>query len=328
MNNFFPQQGQQQVNGMGMYGQPQYWPGTYNYQMQQPVAQLPVMTNPMTEEEHKMLQASNGFNVTRNKLDAIRDLCTHKHNGQFTIFQRDDGLFECSYCGKVWEMLENLSREEVDDIVIRVNNLIETIKTFTLDASPDVARNFYMALGFIDLLPGMYEYAMNNKNKLINVHGMNPAGTMGAASQTWNALNGLMSGMPMYNQGYYTQPAWGPAPTAPMGAPAPGVPMGQPQPAWAPAPAAPMGAPAPGVPMGQPQQTWGPQFATQAGSPADRPVGVVVPNGPAPMPAPGMVVSDQVATTGPAPMQQTAANVPPVAPVSAATETPAKTFKA
>ena len=305
MNQFFANQGQQQVNGMGMYGQPQYWPGAYNYQMQQPVAQLPVMTNPMTEEEHKMLQANSGFNVTRNKIDAIRDLCTHKHNGGFTVTMRDDGLCECSYCGKVWEMKDNLSREEVDNIVVEVNSLIETIKTFTLDASPDVARNFYMALGFIDLLPGMYEYAMNNKKKLTNVHGMNPAG-MGAAYQTWNTLNGLMSGMPVYNQGMYGQPGWGPAPAAPMGAqPAPGVPMGQP--GWGPAPAAqPQGYPAP------------------AGSPVDRPVGVVVPSAP----APGIITSEQVATAGPAPMAQTAANVPPVAPVAAATETPAKTFKA
>ena len=83
--------------------------------------------------------------------------------------------------------------------------------------------------------------------------------------------------------------------------------------------------------MAPQQPAWGvpaaPQFGpAPAGSPVDRPVGVVVPGGPAP--APGMATSEQIATAGPAPMQQTAANVPPAAPVAAATETPAKTFKA
>ena len=303
MNQFFANQGQQQVNGnvMGAYGQPQYWPGAYSYQAQPPVPQIPVMTNPMTEEEHKMLQVNAGFNVTRNKIDAIRDLCTHKHNGQITVFGREDGLCECSYCGKVWEMKDNLTREEVENMVLDMNSLIETIKTFILDASPDVARNLCMALGFIDLIPGLYEYSMNNKKKLTQVHGMNVTGS-GAAAQTWNALYGLMGGgMPGFpNQGFYGQPQA-------QGWAAPAAPMAPQQPAWG-VPAAPQFGPAP------------------AGSPVDRPVGVVVPGGPAP--APGMVTSEQVATTGPAPMQQTAANVPPVAPVAAATDTPAKTFKA
>lgn len=335
MNQFFANQGQQQVNGngMGAYGQPQYWPGAYSYQTQPPVPQIPVMTNPMTEEEHKMLQVNAGFNVTRNKIDAIRDLCTHKHNGQITVFGREDGLCECSYCGKVWEMKDNLTREEVENMVLDMNSLIETIKTFILDASPDVARNLCMALGFIDLIPGLYEYSMNNKKKLTQVHGMNVTGS-GAAAQTWNALYGLMGGgMPGFpNQGFYGQPqaqGWA-APVAPMGV----------QPAWG-APAAPMApqpfaAPgAPVAPMAPQQPVWGPtpaaapQFGpAPAGSPVDRPVGVVVPNGPAPA-APGMVTSEQVATAGPAPMSQTAANVPPAAPPAAATgTTPAKTFKA
>jgi hypothetical protein len=336
MNQFFANQNGQQVNGngMGVYGQQQYWPGAYSYQAQPPVPQIPVMTNPMTEEEHKMLQVNNGFNVTRNKIDAIRDLCTHKHGGQITVFGREDGLCECSYCGKVWEMKDGLTREEVENMVLDMNSLIETIKTFILDASPDVARNLCMALGFIDLIPGLYEYAMNNKKKLTQVHGMNVNGS-GAAAQTWNALYGLMGGgMPGFpTQGFYGQPqaqGWA-APVAPMGAPM--------QQTWAqPQQQFPAQAPAPGVPvapMGAPmQQTWGPQFGgpAPAGSPVDRPVGVVVPNGPAPMGAPaatpGMVTSEQVATAGPAPMTQTAANVPPAAPVAAATETPAKTFKA
>lgn len=341
MNQFFANQNQQQVNGMGMYGQPQYWPGAYSYQSQPPVPQIPVMTNPMTEEEHKMLQANNGFNVTRNKIDAIRDLCTHKHNGEFKVIGREDGLCECSYCGKVWEMKDNLTREEVEDIVIEMNNIIETCKTFVLDASPEVLRNLSMALGFIDLVPSWYEYAMNNKKKLNHVHGMNPNG-FGSGAQTWNALYGLMGGgIPgVPTQGYYGQPqaqGWA-GQAAPMGAP---MQTGWAQPAqqpFVPNPA-PMGAPVapmPTAPMGAPmQQTWGPQFGgpAPAGSPVDRPVGVVVPNGPAPMGgapvAPGtMVTSEQVATAGPAPMQQTAANVPPVAPVSAATDTTAKTFKA
>ena len=305
MNQFFANQGQQVNNGMGAYGQPQYWPGAYSYQTQPPVPQIPVMTNPMTEEEHKMLQVNAGFNVTRNKIDAIRDLCTHKHNGQITVFGREDGLCECSYCGKVWEMKDSLTREEVENMVLDMNSLIETIKTFILDACPDVARNLCMALGFIDLIPGLYEYAMNNKKKLTQVHGMNVTGS-GAAAQTWNALYGLMGGgMPGFpNQGFYGQPqaqGWA-APVAPM---APQQPVGGPTPA-----AAPQFGPAP------------------AGSPVDRPVGVVVPNGPAPA-APGMVTSEQVATAGPAPMSQTAANVPPAAPTAAATgTTPAKTFKA
>jgi hypothetical protein len=125
-----------------------------------------------------------------------------------------------------------------------------------------------------------------------------------------------------------------PAPAAPMqmGGPAPApAPMQMGAPAanpWGAAPAgAPMqmGAPAPAAnPWGAPANAW----ATPAGAPMDKPIGVVTPTAGGPAPMPGtMVTSNQVATTGPAPMQPTQANVPPAAPAPTG-DAPAKDFKA
>ena len=93
----------------GTWG-PQAFPGTYNYMGARPQVQMPVFSNPMTEEEHKLLLNDGGFNTTRNKLDVIRDMCTHKHNGQICVFERPDHLVQCSYCGKVWEMKDNYTK--------------------------------------------------------------------------------------------------------------------------------------------------------------------------------------------------------------------------
>jgi hypothetical protein len=70
----------------GNYWGAQAYPGAYTYMNKPAAPQLPVFTNPMTEEEHKLLMSDGGFNTTRNKLDVVRDMCTHKHNGQITVF--------------------------------------------------------------------------------------------------------------------------------------------------------------------------------------------------------------------------------------------------
>lgn len=337
----------------GSWG-PQAFPGTYNYMGGKP-PQMPVFSNPMTEEEHKLLLNDGGFNTTRNKLDVIRDMCTHKHNGQICVFERPDHLVQCSYCGKVWEMKDNYTHEDVENLVEEIVSVIETIKTFLPSVSPDLARQLFAALGMIELIPSMFDYAMDTLNKMKNsaYGGIMPNQSSDYAN-TLNALWGLTGavtpGMPQYGNYMASQlyNQFG-APTQAWGAPAPaGAPMqmGAPAQPWmggAPAPAgAPMqmGSPAqpwwasttPAAPMqpGAPAQPWG---ATPAGAPMDKPVGVVTPNaGPmqmgGPAPAPGTTVTqNQVATTGPAPMQATQANVPPAAPAPTG-DAPAKSFKA
>ena len=354
----------------GTWG-PQAFPGTYNYMGARPQVQMPVFSNPMTEEEHKLLLNDGGFNTTRNKLDVIRDMCTHKHNGQICVFERPDHLVQCSYCGKVWEMKDNYTHEDVENLVEEIVSVIETIKTFLPSVSPDLARQLFAALGMIELIPSMFDYAMDTLNKMKNATGGIMPNQSSDYANTLNALWGLTGavtpGMPqygnymasqLYNQfGAPAQP-WGGA-AAPAGAPMPGQPwMGGPAPAGAPmqmgTPAQPWmgGAPSPaGAPMqmgtpaqpwwtntapsaptqpGAPVQPWG---ATPAGAPMDKPVGVVTPNagpmqmgGPAPMPG-TTVTQNQVATTGPAPMQATQANVPPATPAPTG-DAPAKSFKA
>ena len=350
----------------GNYWGAQAYPGAYTYMNKPAVPQLPVFTNPMTEEEHKLLMSDGGFNTTRNKLDVVRDMCTHKHNGQITVFERkDDHLAQCYYCGKVWEMKDNYTHEDVENLVTEIICVIETIKTFLPNVSPDLARQLFAALGMIELIPSMFDYAMDTLNKMKQISGGIMPNQNSDYANTMNALFGLTGAvspyMPaygnymasqMYNQNpaYYNYmqqqaQAYG-APAAPMqmGAPAPAAPMQM----GGPAPAAPMqmGAPAPAAnpwgaaPAGAPMQMGGPApaanpwgtpanaWATPAGAPMDKPIGVVTPTAGGPAPMPGtMVTQNQVATTGPAPMQPTQANVPPAAPAPTG-DAPAKDFKA
>ena len=356
---FFDAQNQM-ATGWGGYGYPQAYPGNYNWMAKPAMPALPPMTNPMSEEEHKMLVSSNGFNIVRDKLDTIRDMCTHKHNGQFTIIDHgNDGLVQCTYCGKIWEMKDNYTREDVENVVVELINIIETIKTFILNASPEMARQFFMALGFIELIPDVFEYAMDTLRKMRQNTGMTMPNQNSDYANTFNALYG-MTGMvgPMmpgygnymasqlYNQNpvYFNQlqqQGWGPQ-AQPQAQPAPAAPStwptqpGMPANPWATPNAGPMqmGGQTPAQPAwptqpGMPATPW----ATPAGAPMDKPIGVVTPNagpmqmgGPAPMPG-TMVTQNQVATTGPAPMQATQANVPPAAPAPTG-DAPAKDFKA
>ena len=209
----------------GTWG-PQAFPGTYNYMGARPQVQMPVFSNPMTEEEHKLLLNDGGFNTTRNKLDVIRDMCTHKHNGQICVFERPDHLVQCSYCGKVWEMKDNYTHEDVENLVEEIVSVIETIKTFLPSVSPDLARQLFAALGMIELIPSMFDYAMDTLNKMKNATGGIMPNQSSDYANTLNALWGLTGavtpGMPQYGNYMASQlyNQFG-APAQPWGAAAP-----------------------------------------------------------------------------------------------------------
>ena len=292
--------------------------------------QMPAVNNLISDEQVKMINAeTHGLNIGRSAIDQARSLCTHKYAGRGTaLVARADGLYQCSICGTVMN-IPDYTTEQVTEITSEMSDIIHNLKHFIPYISPEIGKSLYQALDMIEVIPRMWDYMLEYKNKMWNAAGSNPYTPnyqQNTINQMYNIMNpsGFAMGMgynPYQQPGYFGQnpqgfgqPAPGmfqqpnqPAGPAPQPAPGmfqnatPGQPMMQPgmfQPGMQPMPGQPMMM-QPGFPP-QPMYGAGPvPPPVQPGivNPTmDRPVGVVEP-----APQPGMVQQTGVAVAGPGP---------------------------
>lgn len=301
-------------------------------------AQMPTVNNLISDEQIKLIKSeSNGLNIGRSAVDQARSLCTHKYNGRGTaLVPTGNGLYKCTICGTVMN-IPDYTTEQVTEITSEMSDIIHNIKHFVPYISPEIGRSLYQAFDMIEVVPRMWDYMLEYKNKMWNAAGSmpyTPNYQQNTINQMYNLMNptgfgGMMGGNPFQPQpGYFGQPQGG------FGqAPMPGQ-FGQPQmmPTQPPMPGQfgdpaapqmmPVGpnmmqtpgqAPMPGQ-FGQPQMMpvqpmmpgqmyGGPMAQPVSGGivnpTMDRPVGVVEP-----APQPGMVQQTGVAVAGPAPQQK------------------------
>lgn len=230
-NNYAANQGYNM--GMGGMQPMQYNPAMNN--------QRPSMTNPLTDEERKLLQTQDDcFDLKVTPVEIAKAVCTHKdpQKNIFTTIPNADGTVTCTQCHETFSPNE-VDEAYVEDAKNRMLNVLQTCKMIGVDLMPDVVRQYFAMIPYIERTPKLYKRVnslfqkYNTANPVQpqanpNIFGMfntlvNPAVPMGmptanpyAGMQPQTPYMGMqqnmVAGNPMYQQpmmGYPQQPGMG-----------------------------------------------------------------------------------------------------------------------
>lgn len=215
------------------------YPQQQQFAMYQP-QRVAAMTQGLTKEQQEELrnQVSSSFNLKVDQIELNKAACTHKYNGQYDyiVIDQSTNLVECKTCHERFHLVDD-TQEDVEEIVNRVIDIMQTDKTLYLDMNPVIARDYFTLIPLLKKLPQLHKAAKDNfeaYNATMNFQNQNEL--MG-----FNQYNQIIS--PYGGYGYMPQPTYGMQPM-----------MGQPQ----------MMNPAMGQPMmGQPQQMMDPAMGQQ-----------------------------------------------------------------
>lgn len=208
MNNYY--YGQQQM-GQPYYGG--YNPDMYSYPaMGYTNIPTPANQNALTAEEIQILKnarPTSKIDLSIDRNDVLRSMCTHKDNGRDVVMQVNDGSGDvfCPICGHRWKP-EMKTKEEVQELVIELIDQMENAK-WAGDLPTDLTRELFTLIPLLNKYPDIHEYAMNTFNKYYSARGMYNAQDTNVYGM-YNSLFGAgmpatgYAGAPM--QGYYGQP--------------------------------------------------------------------------------------------------------------------------
>ena len=223
MNSYY--YGQQQA----MMGQPYYNgydPNMYSYpSMGYTNIPTPANQNALTAEEIQILKnarPTSKIDLSVDRNDVLRSMCTHKDNGRDVVMQVNDGSGDvfCPICNHRWKP-DMKSKEEVQELISELTGQMENAK-WAGDLPVDLTRELFTLIPLLNKYPDIHEYAMNTFNKYYSARGMVNAQDTNIYGM-YNSLFG--AGMPATGygapmQGYYgqaQQPAFNNQMNAPVG---------------------------------------------------------------------------------------------------------------
>lgn len=210
----------------------------YQYAPQQKV---PKATNFLTPEEMSRLKKNTEFSLAVTQEEMTRGICNHKNEEGYLVAYLDPSdptgnTLKCPICSHSFHILTG-TNEEVQASVNLILDILQNIKTYYLDMSPQAGREFFKILPFIEKIPNLYKQAQLNFSAYENTNQITP----NSQGYGFNMLNNLLSPMQMYGQpmggnvmpgapqyqyppqaGFYNQPMNQP----PMGQPAAYAPNG------------------------------------------------------------------------------------------------------
>lgn len=201
----------QQTMGQPYYGG--YDPNMYSYPaMGYNNIPIPANQNALTAEEIQILKnasPTSKIDLSIDRNDVLRSMCTHKDNGRDVVMQVNDGSGDvfCHICGHRWKP-EMKTKEEVQELVSELIDQMENAK-WAGDLPVDLTRELFTLIPLLNKYPDIHEYAMNTFNKYYSARGMYNAADTNIYGM-YNSLFGAGApatgymGAPM--QGYYGQP--------------------------------------------------------------------------------------------------------------------------
>ena len=216
MNNYY--YGQQQAMGQPYYNG--YDPNMYSYPaMGYNSIPTPANQNALTAEEIQILKnarPSSKIELSIDRNDVLRSMCTHKENGRDVVMQVNDGSGDvfCPICGRRWKP-DMKTKEEVQELVVELIDQMENAK-WAGDLPTDLTRELFTLIPLLNKYPDIHEYAMNTFNKYYSARGMYNAQDTNIYGM-YNSLFGAgmpatgYTGAPM--QGYYGQQQTAPVQT-------------------------------------------------------------------------------------------------------------------
>lgn len=203
MNNYYYGQqamGQPYYNG---YDPNMYAYSAYGYN----AVPAPANQNALTAEEIQILKndrPTSKINLSIDRNDVLRSMCTHKDKGRDVVVQVNDGSGNvyCPICGHTWKP-DMKTKEEVQELVTELVDQMENAK-WTGDLPTELTRELFTLIPLLNKYPEIHEYAMNTFNKYYSARSMYNA----ADTNIYGKYNSLFgAGMP--NAGYAGAPMQG-----------------------------------------------------------------------------------------------------------------------
>lgn len=195
------------------FGAPSFYGNNFMTGQQYNAIRKPRFTNPLTEEDRKLLQSRGKFSLHVDEYDEASSKCTHRDQNGLTIVENQDGSFTCNQCFRRFNLVE-MKLEDVQMVTSQFLDILESTKAFYLDMPPNVVTEIFQMIPFVEKIPQIYKMALDNFNSYsspLNTPYTNGNQTFGM----YDALNnpGFMFNtapsygfqQPMYNQ-YQNQP--------------------------------------------------------------------------------------------------------------------------
>lgn len=192
-------------------GMPGFTPFGYAQPTQPQKAQ---MTNPLTDEERKLLQNNiDAFDLKIKPEELASAVCTHKDNGKFATVVNPDGSVTCTICHKTFRP-NDVDEEFVKKAVDAIINTLQTCKMIGVDLNNEVIRQFFAIIPYIERVPKLYKMVNAIFNRYGNTQQVQPVNYGQSVQNMYNYLTNpavpVGGMMPGYGQpAYYQQPPMG-----------------------------------------------------------------------------------------------------------------------
>lgn len=169
---------------------------------------VPQNTQPLTQaEQNELKKKSPAFTTELTRDELLRSYCTHRNKDGSTLVENSDGTVTCAICGETIVFPANgYTKEEVQEIVMKFRNLLNVIKCQYFDIPPQIVKEFFQIMPYVEKVPELYNLAMqnfNSYNRNANMGGTNPV--LGTDNYNfWNSFDmfhGAGNGMVMNNGG-------------------------------------------------------------------------------------------------------------------------------
>lgn len=133
----------------------------------------PAMSNPLTDEQLKLLATTDdGFDLKIKPEEIAKAVCTHK-NAQKGVFEivpnnnpQQPGLVTCKICHATFNP-DIVNDEYVHQATDMVLNVLQTCKLIGVDLNDEVIRQYFTIIPLIERIPKLYKL-VNNSFKRYN----------------------------------------------------------------------------------------------------------------------------------------------------------------
>ena len=133
----------------------------YGYQYDNRPLKEPQFSNPLSDEQRKLLQRNENFSLAVTKEQQARSYCTHRdpNTKRYSLTQLPDGGFKCNICGTVIYPEKVTGKDYVEQVTAEFANLMEVVKMLGVDLSNKVIQQYFITIPFIEKLPALYSVA-------------------------------------------------------------------------------------------------------------------------------------------------------------------------
>ena len=165
-------------------------------------------------------KGSNQLSLQITEDERRRAICNHRTadgTNDVIVPDGDDGTCKCLFCGYRFKPVpENMSKEEIQECVDSVVDILQTVKLFYVNFPPEAAREYMQIIPLLLKLPQLFDYAVKD---FVQHAEYDPTRYNSRGMSAFSMFNSILGGVPQtgvpnqYAQqmGYTGMPGMNPA---------------------------------------------------------------------------------------------------------------------